>query len=78
MANSVLYHEDLSHLSEQETTKLTDLSFLRYYMQFLLSEYDIFSVYDFSVAMPYFGVTHKMFAFWMNCLRSVLLTKYAF
>ena len=73
-----LQYCDSSNFSEVEVAKLQDLSFLKYYMRFLLSEFDIFSVYDFSVAMPYFGVTHKVFAFWTNCLRSVLLTKYGF
>lgn len=63
---------------ESQRAKLTDMKFLKYYLKFLLAEHDIFSVFDFAVAMPYDGVLHSHFLFWMNCLRAVILTKYDF
>lgn len=56
--------------------KVYDLTYLKSYMRFLLSEYDIFSVYDFSVAMPYLAVSYQVFKFWITCMRAVLVKKY--
>ncbi|KAL4509222.1 hypothetical protein ABPG72_018153 [Tetrahymena utriculariae] len=66
----------LADLSELEQQKVKDTSFIHKYLRFLLSEYDIFSVYDTSVSMSYLGVTVKFFKFWLSCLHSVMLTRY--
>ncbi|KAL4480025.1 hypothetical protein ABPG74_020541 [Tetrahymena malaccensis] len=66
----------LAELSEVEQQKVKDTSFIHKYLRFLLCEYDIFSVYDTSVSMSYLGVTVKYFKFWLNCLHSVMLTRY--
>lgn len=73
--NSVEYGL-LSGFDEEELERARKLSFLKNYLKFLLCEYDIFSVYDISVSMSYFGVTIKIFRFWMNCLHNVMLTRY--
>ncbi|EAR92082.2 hypothetical protein TTHERM_00106830 (macronuclear) [Tetrahymena thermophila SB210] len=75
ISNSVEYGL-LAELSEVEQQKVKDTSFMHKYLRFLLSEYDIFSVYDASVAMSYLGVTVKFFKFWLCCLHSVMLTRY--
>lgn len=78
----VLVSKETAHQVEQSDDssevlqKALDFSFLSTYMRFLLSEYDVFSVYDFSVAIPYFAVSSAAFKLQISCLKTVLLNHF--